>query len=82
MAKKRVNTASVAEAYMALLKARGIDYIFANGGTDFAPMVEGFAAARAQSRSRCPRPSPSPHENAAIGMAHGYYLATGQACRR
>ena len=30
---------TVADAYLALLAARGIDYIFGNGGTDFAPIV-------------------------------------------
>ncbi len=77
MAKKRLNTASVAESYLALLKARGIDYIFANGGTDFAPVVEGFAQA-ARKSIPVPKAIPIPHENAAFGMAHGYYLATGR----
>ena len=33
-----------------LLAERGIDWLFANGGTDFAPMVEGLAAAEAKGR--------------------------------
>ena len=30
-----------AEAYIARLGARGIEYVFANAGTDFAPIVPG-----------------------------------------
>src|SRR5690349_5491646 len=31
---------TTAEAWLALLAARGIEYLFANGGTDFAPLAE------------------------------------------
>ena len=34
---------SVAEAYLALLAKRGIEYLFANAGNDFAPLGEAFA---------------------------------------
>jgi hypothetical protein len=37
---------SAAEAWLGLLATRGIDYLFANGGTDFAPVVEAYAKAR------------------------------------
>ena len=40
---KTVQVSSVAEAYLELLAARGIDYFFGNGGTDFAPIVEAYA---------------------------------------
>jgi hypothetical protein len=36
-------TETVAEAYLSLLAARGIDYLFGNGGTDFGPIVEAYA---------------------------------------
>ena len=32
-----------AEAYIARLGERGIEYVFANAGTDFAPIVEALA---------------------------------------
>jgi acetolactate synthase-1/2/3 large subunit len=32
-----------AEAYIARLGARGIEYVFANAGTDFAPIVEALS---------------------------------------
>ena len=45
---------TVAEAYLALLKARGIDWLFANAGTDFAPIIEAFCARRRR-RARAAR---------------------------
>ena len=66
-----------AEGLLMRLKAHGIDYLFANGGTDFAPVIEGFANGMAKELAM-PRPVIVPHETAAIGMAHGYYLATGK----
>ena len=37
-----------AEAFLRLLAARGVDYLFANGGTDFAPVAEAWAKGRAE----------------------------------
>ncbi len=51
-------------------------YFFANPGTDFPPIVEGFARAKA-SAAKVPRPVLVPHENLAVAMAHGAYLMTG-----
>ena len=68
---------TVADSYLALLASRGIDYLFANAGTDFVSIIEGLAKARAAGRP-CPTPITVPHENAAVGMAYGYYLATGR----
>ena len=42
-AQTKTEVESVAEAYLELLAARGIDYFFGNGGTDFAPIVEAYA---------------------------------------
>ncbi|GLH76667.1 acetolactate synthase [Bradyrhizobium sp. SSBR45G] len=63
---------------LARLKAVGVDFIFANSGTDFPPIIEGLAEARAKDID-LPRALVIPHESAAMGMAHGYYLATGRA---
>jgi acetolactate synthase-1/2/3 large subunit len=65
-------------ALLARLKAVGVDYIFANSGTDFPPIIEGLAEAAAKSIA-LPQAIVIPHENAAMGMAYGYYLATGRA---
>ena len=67
-----------AQAYLARLAERGIDYVFANAGTDFAP-----------DRSKCSPATPTaganfrkvitvPHENVAMAMAHGYYKIAGK----
>ena len=45
MSRKELKTDSVAEAYLALLADRGVEYLFANAGTDFAPIVEAYAKA-------------------------------------
>lgn len=68
---------TAAEAWLALLAARGVDYLFANGGTDFAPLVEGYARARANG-SALPEVVLVPHENLGVAMAHGYAMVTGR----
>ncbi|MBL4598406.1 MAG: thiamine pyrophosphate-requiring protein [Rhizobiaceae bacterium] len=65
-------------AIFARLKALGIDYVFANSGTDFPPIIEGLAEAKAKDID-LPNALVIPHEHAALGMAHGYYLLTGKA---
>jgi len=60
------------------LKALGVDYVFANSGTDFPPIIEGLAEAAAEGQD-LPQALVIPHEHAAMGMAHGYYLMTGKA---
>ena len=65
-------------AILARLKAVGVDYIFANSGTDFPPIIEGLAEAEAKGLD-LPKAIVVPHENAAMGMAFGYFLATGRA---
>lgn len=71
-------TITAGGAILARLKAVGVDYIFANSGTDFPPIIEGLAEAAAKDIA-LPRAIVIPHEHAAMGMAHGYYLATGRA---
>jgi acetolactate synthase-1/2/3 large subunit len=77
MTETRLPVATVGEALLTTLAARGVDYLFANPGTDFAPLIEGFARAPS-SGLRLPTPLAIPHEQAAIAMAHGYWLATGR----
>ncbi len=64
-----------AHAYIARLAERGIDYVFANAGTDFAPIVEALSHATG---ARVPRFITVPHENVAMAMAHGYYRIAGK----
>ena len=68
---------TVADAYLAILADRGVDYLFANAGTDFAPLIEAFSKAEAEGL-KAPKPVTVPHENVAVSMAMGYYLKTGK----
>lgn len=69
---------SAGAALFTRLKALGVDYVFANSGTDFPPVIEGLAEAQAKDVA-LPQALVIPHEHAALGMAHGYYLMTGRA---
>ncbi|WP_159585450.1 thiamine pyrophosphate-requiring protein [Chelativorans xinjiangense] len=64
-----------AEDLLLGLKRAGIDFIFANAGTDFPPIIEAFAAL---DEGAVPVPVTVPHETASVAMAHGYYLLTGR----
>ena len=44
MTQKDPQNGMAAEAYIARLGERGIEYVFANAGTDFAPIVEALSA--------------------------------------
>ncbi len=77
MARKEMTVDSVAEAYLTLLAERGVEYLFANAGTDFAPLVEAFAKA-ARTGAPTPKPMLATHENLALSMAHGWAIATGR----
>jgi acetolactate synthase-1/2/3 large subunit len=77
MSDPQPETETVAEAYLRLLKDRGIEVLFGNGGTDFAPIIEAFAKAKATGAS-VPVPVTVPHENVAVAMAHGYHMVSGR----
>src|SRR5262247_1136078 len=66
-----------ADAFLRALADHGADYLFANPGTDFPPIVEAFARAK-KTNAKVPKPILVPHENIAVGMAHGAYLMTGK----
>ena len=68
---------TAAEAWLGLLATRGIEYLFANGGTDFAPVAEAYAKAE-KAGSRLPKIVITPHENLGVAMAHGYAMVTGR----
>ena len=68
---------TAADAWLGLLAARGVEYLFANGGTDFAPVVEAYA--KGQSLGwRLPQVVIVPHENMGVAMAHGFAMVTGR----
>ena len=65
---KYTATMTNGEAYLVALRERGIEYIFGNGGTDFAPIIEGYVRAREAGRA-LPELVTVPHENVAMAMA-------------
>jgi acetolactate synthase-1/2/3 large subunit len=68
---------SAAARLLAALSAHGVRWFFGNAGTDFPPVVEAFAEA-AETGAEVPRPVTVPHENAAVAMAHGVAMVTGE----
>jgi acetolactate synthase-1/2/3 large subunit len=67
-----------AETLLYRLTALGVDYIFINAGTDYPPMIEGMSKDKLEA-VKIPEIVTCPHENAAMGMAQGYYFATGKS---
>ncbi len=74
---------TVAESWLAQLHAGGVDYVFANAGTDFPSIVEAFARDRLrlgeQGGAILPHPILCAHENTAVSMAHGHTMVSGRA---
>jgi acetolactate synthase I/II/III large subunit len=68
---------TAADAWLGLLASRGVEYLFANGGTDFAPVVEAYAKGQ-KLGWRLPEVVVVPHENLGVAMAHGYAMITGR----
>ena len=75
MVKAHTSVEMSAEAYLRRLAERGIEYVFANPGTDFAPIVESLSR---PGDKPYPRVISVPHENVAMAMAHGYYRVSGK----
>jgi acetolactate synthase-1/2/3 large subunit len=71
-------TENVASRYLATLAEHGIESLFVNAGTDFAPIVEAYAHNKEAGGATLPVPVVCTHENLAAGMAHGAYLASGR----
>ena len=70
-------TMTAGAALLSRMATLGVDYIFANSGTDFPPVIEGLSEAEAGGIP-LPKTVTVPYESAAVAMAHGYTLATGQ----
>ena len=66
-----------AESFLTRLADRGVEYVLANAGTDFAPIIEALSRNPGTNR-KYPRVVTVPHENVAVSMAHGYYRVSGK----
>ena len=74
---KEASVESVADAYLELLSARGVEYFFGNGGTDFGPIAEAYVK-RSASEQPVPKPITVPHEITGSAMALGYAMISGR----
>jgi acetolactate synthase-1/2/3 large subunit len=72
-----VSVDNTAQAYLEVLRDRGVKYFFGNAGTDFAPLIDGFARFAVEGKEY-PKPVLVPHEFTAVSMAHGYAMITGE----
>src|SRR6266705_5213228 len=66
-----------ADTLLRVLAHMGVDRIFASPGSEWSPVWEAFAKAKAQSES-VPLYITSRHEEIAVGMASGYAKSTGK----
>jgi len=66
-----------AEAFIELLNANQVDYIFINPGSDTYPIQEAIAKFKVQGK-RTPEVVLSLHESMAMAAAHGYFMVTGR----
>ncbi len=64
-----------AEAFIELLNANGVDYIFLNPGTDTIPIQEALAKFKALGK-RTPEVVLCVHEQVAMAAAHGYFMVS------
>ena len=78
MTQDNTTIGNAGEVFLRLLASRGVDYFFANPGTDFASICEALARAR-QEGFAVPRAVLVPHENIGVGMAYGVTMVTGRA---
>ena len=72
-----VQVETVGQAYLEVLRARGIKYFFGNSGTDFGPIIDALAKFGAEKKMH-PMPITVPHEFVAVSMAQGYAMITGE----
>ena len=76
----RPQPTTAAEAFLMALKANGVDYLFANAGTDFAPVIEGLANQGSYSEA-LPEALVIPHETAAVAMPARSRSFDAQRCQ-
>lgn len=68
---------SSADALLEILRSiPGIEYIFADTGTDHAPLIEALAKSKAYNK-QVPRIVIVPNEIGVVALAMGYYCSTG-----
>jgi acetolactate synthase-1/2/3 large subunit len=71
-------TVSGAEALLDLFRTQGADYIFCSPIAAWAPLWEALAKRQATTNIEFPKYLNCRHEILAVGLASGYYKATGR----
>ncbi len=74
---KRVPVDEGADAFVELLIANGVEYIFLNPGTDTFPVQEALSKYKTMGR-RAPEVILSLHESVAMAAAHGHFMLSGR----
>jgi acetolactate synthase-1/2/3 large subunit len=69
---------TASSAILDALTEAGVEYLFANFGSDHPGLIEAIAEARAANRP-CPKVITSPTEMVALSAAHGFAQASGRA---
>ena len=72
-----VAVAEGAEAFVELLNANGVDYIFLNPGTELAPVQEALSKFKALGK-RTPEVVLCLHESVAMAAVHGPCMVSGR----
>lgn len=72
---KLVPVSDVAEAFVQILSAHGVDYVFLNPGTDTFPIQEALAKGKALGK-RTPSVVLCLHEAVAMAAAHGHFMVS------
>ncbi|HXA20662.1 MAG TPA: thiamine pyrophosphate-dependent enzyme [Acetobacteraceae bacterium] len=75
----QTGTVSGAEALLELFQTQGADYIFCSPIAAWAPLWESLAKRQATTNIETPKYLNCRHEILAVGLASGYYKATGRA---
>ena len=73
------DTMNGAEALLELFRTQGTDYIFCSPIAAWAPLWEALAKRQATTNVETPKYLNCRHETLAVGLAAGYYKATGRA---
>src|SRR5262245_46080866 len=75
--KRRTLVDNVADGYIELLNAWGVEHIFINPGTDTAPTHESIAKFNSHGR-QTPTLILCLHEPVAMAAAHGHFMVSGK----
>lgn len=74
---KTISVDEGAEAFVELLNANGVEYIFLNPGTDTFPIQEALSKFKALGK-RTPETILSLHESVGMAAAHGHFMLSGR----